>query len=62
MDNMYKSLILILAAVIVVGFFLPWVSVESQQVGTFTKLLTGKRQVSVDLISGVEIPILANSD
>ena len=62
MDNMYKSLILILAAVIVVGFFLPWVSVESQQVGTFTKLLTGKRQASVDLISGVEIPILANSD
>jgi len=62
MDNIYKGLVLVLAIIIVAGFFLPWVNVESQQVGTFTKLLTGKRQAMVDLISGAEIPILANSD
>ena len=62
MSNICKTLILALAILIVVGFFLPWVRVESQQVGTFTKLLTGKRQQAVDAISGLDIPILANSD
>jgi len=61
MDKISKSLIAILAAVIVVSFFIPWISVESSQVGAFTKLLTGKRQAVLDSISGYRIPVLANS-
>ena len=62
MGNIYKILILILVAVIVVGFFLPWINVESKQMGTFTKLLTGKQQKTLHYISGLDIPVLANSD
>lgn len=62
MDKVFKILILILVAIIVVGFFLPWVNVESKQVGTFTKLLTGKQQKTIHAISGLDIPVLANSD
>jgi hypothetical protein len=62
MAKFSKIVICTLALLIVVSFFLPWVRVESQQVGTFSKLLTGKRQQAIDEISGLEIPILANSD
>ena len=50
-----------LAVVIFVAFFLPWVSVESPMVGTISKALTGKRQASIDAISGFDIPAMANS-
>jgi len=50
----------ILVAIIIVSFFLPWISVESKQVGVFSKLLTGKSQASIDSISGFRIPVLAN--
>ena len=62
MDKPYKIIILILVAIIVIGFFLPWVNVESKQVGTITKILTGKRQATVEAISGFRIPLLANSE
>jgi hypothetical protein len=50
-----------LAVVIFIAFFLPWLSVESGQIGMVTKILTGKRQALVDNISAFNIPILANS-
>ena len=50
----------ILAAVIFISFFLPWVNVESQMVGTVAKVLTGKRQVAIASISGFAVPGLAN--
>ncbi len=50
----------VLALAIFVCFFLPWVSIESQVVGQFSKVLTGKKQASIDTISGFQIPILAN--
>jgi len=57
-----KNLMLILVIVIFVSFFLPWVSVESQVVGNVSKLLTGKKQATIDSISGFKVPILANSE
>lgn len=62
MDKPYKVAILVLTAIIVVGFFLPWINVESKQVGTITKILTGKRQATVEAISGFRMPLLANSE
>ena len=50
----------ILAAVIFISFFLPWVQVESQMVGTVAKVLTGKRQAAIASISGFAVPGLAN--
>lgn len=49
-----------LAAVIVVSFFMPWVHVESQMIGSITKVLVGKRQAEIAGISGFDVPILAN--
>jgi len=46
--------------VIFISFFLPWVNVESQMVGTVAKVLTGKRQVDIASISGFAVPGLAN--
>ena len=62
MSHLINKVVTILVAVIVVSFFLPWVTVESTHVGTFAKMLTGKRQNTVDQISGFQIPIRANSD
>lgn len=55
-----KSLIFLVVIVIVLGFFLPWVHVESKQVGVISKLLTGKAQSGIAAISGFQIPIMAN--
>jgi hypothetical protein len=62
MAKIHKILVLVCVSAIVLGFFLPWAQVESKQVGAITKALTGKRQESVDAISGFKIPIMANSD
>lgn len=50
----------VLAAVIFISFFLPWVHAESQMIGSVTKVLTGKRQAEITNISGFNVPILAN--
>lgn len=60
--DLKKSLMLILVIVIVVAFFLPWVSVESAAVGKVSKLLTGKTQATIGSVSGFQMPILANSE
>ena len=62
MNQLSKMVMVVMAAVIVVAFFLPWVSVESEAIGGVTKILTGKRQATIDSISGFKVPILANSD
>ena len=56
-----ESLIsVVLVVVIFISFFLPWVNVESQMVGTVAKVLTGKRQTAIASISGFAVPGLAN--
>jgi len=60
-EKLYPFVMFALAAVVFFAFFLPWVAVESPQVGSITKLLTGKRQTLVDNISGFKVPIMANS-
>ena len=62
MEKAYKAIILILVAAIIIGFFLPWINVESKQMGAFTKLLTGKGQQTLHYVSGLDIPVMANSD
>jgi len=57
-----KKVLLVLVVVIVISFFLPWVSIESKAVGSVTKLLTGKKQATINSISGFKVPILANSE
>jgi len=51
----------ILAAIVIVAFFLPWVNVESAAVSAVSKVLTGKGAAVVDNISAFDVPILANS-
>jgi len=62
MDNMRFLLIAALTVIIFLSFFLTWVSVQSEQVGMFSKLLTGKKQASIANISGFKVPILANGE
>ncbi len=57
-----KTIMLVLVLIIVVSFFLPWISVESEAVGSVTKILTGKKQATLDSISGFKVPVLANSE
>jgi len=61
-SDMKNKLMLILVVIIAVAFFLPWVSVESEVVGSITKLLTGKKQAATVSISGFQVPLLANSE
>ncbi len=60
--KLHRGVLSACIAIIVIGFFLPWVHVGSSQVGAVSKLLTGTRQENITNISGVQIPILANSD
>jgi len=62
MNKLYSPVLLVMVLVILVSFFLPWVSVQSEAVGTFTKILTGEKQAVIDEISGFRIPIMANGD
>ncbi len=57
-----KNIMLVLVIVIVVAFFLPWISVESAVVGKVSKILTGKTQATIGSVSGFKVPILANSE
>lgn len=60
--NLKKNVMLVLVIVICVSFFLPWITVESEAIGGVSKILTGKKQATLDSISGFKVPILANSD
>ncbi len=61
MNRIVKPGVIVLAAIICVSFFLPWISVESQMIGGLSKVLTGKRQATIDTISGFSVPVMANS-
>lgn len=61
MKKIYPIAMPLLALVVILGFFLPWVSVESEQIGAVTKILTGKSQKLIDSVSAFQVPILANS-
>jgi len=60
MAKLNNLAILICALIIIVAFFLPWVKVESEAVGTFSKILTGKQQQLISNISAFQVPIMAN--
>jgi hypothetical protein len=62
MDKVSKPAIGILVAIIVVSFFLPWISVQSAAAGKVTEMLTGKRQDKIDAISAYSVPVMANSE
>ncbi|MDP8264419.1 MAG: hypothetical protein P9M12_02930 [Candidatus Aceula lacicola] len=55
-----QVVLLILTAVIVIAFFLPWVNVASAQIGFVSKILTGANQDSIQKISAYQVPVLAN--
>ncbi|MFC1658636.1 hypothetical protein ACFL1D_04525 [Candidatus Omnitrophota bacterium] len=61
---MKKGLVLALAALVFIAFFLPWVSVETGSVvGAVTKMLKGQEEKATLLsISGFQVPVLANSE
>ena len=60
--KVYKTVLTVCVVLIVISFFLPWVDVGSSQVGAVSELFTGKRQEKITSLSGVQIPVLANSD
>lgn len=60
MVKAYNIAIICLVGIIIVAFFLPWVKVESEAVGTFSKILTGKQQSAISNISAYQVPIMAN--
>lgn len=51
----------LLAAIIFIAFFLPWVGVHSAPISGITKMLTGSQQpAAIRAISLYQVPILAN--
>lgn len=60
MDKLIKIGVAVLAVIIVVSFFLPWIAVEAPVIGGLTKVLTGKAQASISAVSGYDVPVLAN--
>jgi hypothetical protein len=58
---MKRNIALALAVVIVVSFFLPWVSVEAGLAGKLSKMVNIKTEnVQLYSISGFKVPVLAN--
>ena len=51
---------LALTVLIIIVFFIPWVAVKSEQVGMFSKVLTGKKRAAINNINAFQVPILAN--
>ncbi|MBF0619212.1 MAG: hypothetical protein HQL19_03485 [Candidatus Omnitrophica bacterium] len=60
MKNKRTWIMGVFTGLVVLAFFLPWVEVQSSAVGAISKLLTGKRQATLDTISGFQVPIMAN--
>ena len=58
----YKFTMFIFAISVIVSFFLPWISVNTQPVGKVTTVLISKDDASFTKISGFRIPILAGSE
>ena len=60
-DKLYKFAMFIFSASVIVSFFLPWVSVNTQPVGKVAAVLTPGAGSAFTEISGFKIPIAANS-
>lgn len=60
MKTFYSFMIFMLVVVVMISFFLPWLNVESTQISSITKFITGKSAGYIDKINGFRIPILAN--
>jgi len=60
MSKLYNMAMMALSVLVIIAFFLPWVSVKSEPVGIFSKILAGKKQAMIDNISAFQVPILAN--
>ena len=63
MISLRNTVIFICAALIVIAFFLPWVNLQSKEMGMISSLLSGeKKDASLLSISAFEVPIMANSE
>jgi len=60
MAKLYNTVMLALAVLVIAAFFMPWVTVKSEQVGMVSKILTGKKQAVIDNISAYQVPVMAN--
>ncbi|MDD4295242.1 MAG: hypothetical protein PHP69_07010 [Candidatus Omnitrophica bacterium] len=61
MKKVWYAISSICVAVIWLGFFLPWVSVDTARMGFITKAISGKELTNI-LISGIDVPFMANSN
>ncbi|MDP8234095.1 MAG: hypothetical protein P9M06_04775 [Candidatus Saelkia tenebricola] len=61
-DRLYKFTMFIFTVSVIISFFLPWISVNTQPVGKVTTALITKDDASFTKISGFRIPILASSE
>ena len=63
MQKITLLVIILLAIVIFVSFFMPWVSLESKVImGVLTKTLMVERQAKLMSISGYDVPVMANGE
>ena len=60
MQKITSLVIILLAILIFVSFFMPWVNLESKVMGTLTKVLVGDKQAKLITISGYDVPVMAN--
>jgi hypothetical protein len=60
MRNLSVILVFTFAFLILVSFFLPWVSINSPVSGAISKVFSGKKDALIMKISGFQVPILAN--
>jgi len=62
MKDLSFPLAAVCAAVVVVSFFVPWVSMNSPVVGTLSKVFSENKDSFLMKISGYQVPILANGE
>ncbi len=60
MNKPLTIVVLVFAAVIFISFFFPWISVETQLTGKVSRFFGGPKYASLKMISGFEVPLLAN--
>ena len=61
MKRTYPLIMVIIASIIFVSFFLPWVRIEPGQMGMLKKFFAGKQISRLASVSAFQIPVMANS-
>ena len=61
MKRTYPLIMVIIASIIFVSFFLPWVRIEPGQMGMLKKFFAGKQISRLAIVSAFQIPVMANS-